>query len=127
MDDRHRSYMMKLGRKLLQFASEHDIRQDWHECENQGISGEVIGTIFDNSGGSKVYPNLVKDGSQEFVLRLSKGNRQVDINLADLVALASEGAMRLFHEREPAESTLKGNPWDFPAWKIDGLGSVFGE
>ena len=74
----HKDYLM-----LREFAEEHEIRPDWHEPDEQGITAEVVGDHLDNAfGNSGTSGELVVDLYVEGKLKCS-------INLATLLALAT--------------------------------------
>lgn len=130
----HKNLMVKLAGGLLKFVSKTNVSRDWHNTENKAdVHGEVVGTLFNNFTNGEVRPGLIEDGIQEYVLKLRKvftwdvdpetGTRtpgtiafSLNLNLADLVALAAEGALRIMKEQPAATTTKKGPGWDFPPW-----------
>ena len=74
--------------KLRDFAARHNLREDWHEPDEQSVEASVTGYCLDNAMGDD--PNE----SDELVVTLSvseegKETKKVCINLATLLALAS--------------------------------------
>jgi hypothetical protein len=84
---------------LVQFANEYDLRADWHEPDEEGISAFVVGNQFDNA-----------DIEKDMGLILVKNGKPIAfVNLALLCAWASgygddnkcimaSGAIRLIND-----------------------------
>lgn len=57
---------------LVQFANEYDLRADWHEPDEEGISAFVVGNQFDNADIEKdMGLILVKNGKPIAVVNLA--------------------------------------------------------
>lgn len=89
---------------LLAFAVTHKLRDNWHEPDEQEVTATVVGEVFDNAFGPKVWskddPNFQGAMAeflpqQEIVVRLRAPGDALDVNLADLLALATIGARHL--------------------------------
>lgn len=79
--------MSAIKEQLKQFASTSRVRADWHEPDEQNVSASVTGNHLDNAFGS-CQDGLPED-YQEFVVHLKAKNEILDINLADLLAIAA--------------------------------------
>ena len=74
--------------KLRDFAARHNLRDDWHEPDEQSVEASVTGHYLDNAMGDD------PESGEELVVTLSvskegKETEEVHINLATLLALAS--------------------------------------
>ena len=75
---------------LRKFASNHGLRSDWHEPDEQGVTARVVGDHLDNAYGNEIRATAVEQGFQEFVVVLEQENGDcLKINLATLLALAA--------------------------------------
>lgn len=83
-------YQSKEHERLRAFATKYGTRPDWHEPDEQEISARVIGTRLDNACGAAIDGGALREGYQEIVVILthSHPHEQIEINLADLLALA---------------------------------------
>ncbi len=77
----------RLGR-LKEFTE--DCREDMHEPDEQGIEAIVLGNHLDNAFGEQIGVEGLERGYHEFVviLRNTKTDKDMRINLATLIALA---------------------------------------
>ena len=64
-------------------------------------TAEVVGDHLDNVIGNHVN-GCGTEPNQEFVVRLRAGEAKADLNLANLIALATLGATTLLADEEPA-------------------------
>lgn len=78
--------------QLRDFATRHEIRDDWHEPDCRDVSAVVVGDHLDNAMGSEIVPELIKTARHEFVvvLRHESGD-SCTLNLAAVLALAGRG------------------------------------
>jgi len=70
----------KLLKKFLE-----PCRLDMHEPDEQDVSAKVVGDHLDNAMGDYINP---EGKYQEFVIVLKKGKKTLNVNLANLIALA---------------------------------------
>jgi hypothetical protein len=79
--------------ELVQFTK--DCREDMHEPDEQGIDAHIVGNHLDNAFGSSIVPDLMNKDCQEFVVILENENtdKQMKINLANLIALARKAVI----------------------------------
>lgn len=85
---------VEILRALLRFTD--GCRDSMHEPDEQDVFAKVVGDHLDNAFGNTVRGKFA-DGSpcsQEFVVRLRRGNRRLDVNLADLIALARRAEVK---------------------------------
>jgi len=90
----------KIRDALVAFAEANGLRPDWHEPDEQGVKATLVGDHLDNAFGNYIGNDPGLNGlNQEFVVCLqivreddtSQDYEQsgYDINLADLLALAT--------------------------------------
>lgn len=96
--------------QLAAFADVHQMRDDWHEPDEQGIVARVVGSRLDNAFGPKGLPatglDSEVDGTSELRVVLEHvidGHYReccVVVNLADLLSWATSGtrATVVLHE-----------------------------
>lgn len=81
MDWERKSFEEDRG-KLLEFMRKHEIGDNWHEPDNQGIGADIIGAELDNAGcGDELAVQLVAPDGDVLVL-----------NIASLLAMAAMDA-----------------------------------
>ena len=80
------SRLQAIGKNLRKFTA--DCREDMHEPDEQNISASVVGTKLDNAFGAHISVSAIVGGYQEFVVILHAPEKSLEINLADLIALA---------------------------------------
>jgi hypothetical protein len=83
------SRMERIRGELVAFTK--DCREDMHEPDEQGVGvSAVVGNHLDNAFGSNIEPYLMEKNCQEYVVVFENEgtNKQLKVNLADLVALA---------------------------------------
>ncbi len=74
--------------ELVDFKSSYDVRDTWHEPDEQGVSAIVTGQYLDNAFGSDQPAGLV---NSEYVVHLMiDGRTEMRVNVADLLALATK-------------------------------------
>jgi len=74
----------QLSRKLQAFQTATNIRDDWHEPDNQQVTAVVTGNHLDNAMGDT-------GRCGEFVVRLSVDGVEICVvNLATLLAAAAQ-------------------------------------
>lgn len=80
--------MDQILKELQEFTKE--CREDMHEPDNQGIDAWIVGNHLDNAFGNAIVTDLMNSGSQEFIVVMENQStdKQMKINLADLIALA---------------------------------------
>ena len=86
--------MQDIHRELVAFT--RDCRDDMHEPDEQGIGvSAVLGDHLDNAFGNVIMPEAVGEGFQEYVVIMEdeKTDRQLKVNLADLIALARQAGI----------------------------------
>jgi hypothetical protein len=79
--------------ELVRFT--HGCREDMHEPDEQGIDAHIVGNHLDNAFGNGVVKEMMDEGCQEFVVILENENtdKQMKINLANLIALARKAVI----------------------------------
>ena len=79
---KHRT-LERMKRDLQEFQLKYNLRNDWHEPDEQGISAKVVGHWLDNAFGEA---GRISD---EFIVILYEDKKEVGrINLATLLAVA---------------------------------------
>lgn len=74
--------------RMQKVAKRLDVRDDWHEPDEEGVTVEVFGNRFDNAFGC-CEPD--KNGNGEYFVMLYRNKLPIAaVNLATLFALASE-------------------------------------
>ena len=68
---------------LMEFTNRADLRFDWHEPDEVGVTAIVTGRTFDNALGNR------PDSGEMVVTLLRYNGLRLDINLASLFALAT--------------------------------------
>lgn len=76
--------------ELRELAKELKVRDDWHEPDEQGLTAEVYGTTFDNAGFWPGIYEHYKDLTEKHVVISQDGEEIAAVNLATLLAWASE-------------------------------------
>ena len=71
-------------KKLIEFKSKFGLRGDWHEPDEQEIDARVTGLHLDNAFGDSGHCDEL------VVVLYHKGQEELKVNLATLLALASE-------------------------------------
>jgi hypothetical protein len=84
---------IKTRAELMALAKRLGVRLGWRRPGEQGLSAEVHGGIFDNTGYWGLYkhdPYAVSDdaGDERWVTLLKKGRPVGEVNLATLFAFA---------------------------------------
>ncbi len=79
---------------LRKVAKALQVREDWHEPDEQSLTAEVKGTVFDNAGfwgpGFDSPIALISGSSREMsVVIKQNGMPMAEVNLATLLALAT--------------------------------------
>ena len=73
--------VIKTKDELIEFRLNNNLREDWHEPDNQSITATVVGRYFDNAD---------VDGSYDYALLLFKEGIPIAVvNLALLCAWAT--------------------------------------
>lgn len=70
---------IRTKKELLVLKEELEVRDDWHEPDEQGLTADVKGTSFDNAGHD----------SEKAVILKKEGKEIARINLATLLAWAT--------------------------------------
>jgi len=103
---------------LMGFAHKAKPQTCWHEPDEQEISAEVVGDHLDNACGNYIFeedsPHPMEI-YQEFVVRLRQEREgeedlTLDINLANLLAIATAGAKEIMgdvQEMQPEDYGLE--------------------
>lgn len=78
---------------LVEFVEKHKPRADWHEPDEQDIVAWVLGNHLDNAMGNMIVPELIERGNHELLVILSCGSDTVTLNLANILALATNMAI----------------------------------
>lgn len=76
--------------ELRELAKELKVRDDWHEPDEQGLTAEVYGTTFDNAGFWPGVYEAYEDLTEKHVVISQDGEEIAAVNLATLLAWASE-------------------------------------
>jgi len=76
--------------ELRELAKELKVRDDWHEPDEQGLTAEVYGTTFDNAGFWPGVHEAYEDLTEKHVVISQDGEEVAAVNLATLLAWASE-------------------------------------
>ena len=88
-------YLKRKAKELREFAAKTGVRRDWHEPDEQDVKAVVTGTHLDNAFGES--QDRLAPFWQEFVVHLRGWDRKAedfityDVNLATLLAIATEG------------------------------------
>jgi hypothetical protein len=77
---------------LAKFASDHNLRPDWHEPDEQGVEALWYGERLDNAMGAGWMPDTNVTEGEVNVILLVNGKREAVVNLADLLAWAAQAA-----------------------------------
>jgi hypothetical protein len=79
--------------KLKEWADAHEMRPDWHEPDEQGVTARVVGRTLDNAFGDRgmVLPGDVECCEMLVVLKDADGNT-LTVNLATVLANAAMAA-----------------------------------
>lgn len=76
-------------------------RTDMHEPDEQHLKAHIVGDHLDNATGGLVDVDLIRSGSQEYVVCFERYDEEAeeflyaDINLADLIALARMAVIKV--------------------------------
>lgn len=81
------NYLQERKQKLIEFAQKTGVHPDWHEPDEKNVSAKVVGVHLNNAFGELVSNEFLK---QEFVVVLSNGDEHFSINLATLLAIATQ-------------------------------------
>ena len=75
---------MGYDRKVLRdFAEKNQMRDDWHEPDEQGVTARVTGIRLDNAHG------IIPDCEEMVIVLYKNGEEAVRVNLATVLALAA--------------------------------------
>lgn len=100
---------------LIEFARCHGLRHDWNKPDNEGVTATIIGDHLDNAMGPKIIGSLLESGHHEYVIRLKGPKRDMDVNLADLLALATQASREILGDVPKAPDPAKAgcdDGWD---------------
>jgi len=91
---------------LTDLANKLNLRDDWHEPSERGVTAEIMGSVFNNAGfwGHKVA--ITPDNLEMYVRILHKGKSVAEVNLTDLMGWAA--AKPLIEPKVP--KTKPGKP-----------------
>lgn len=83
--------------ELAAFASQHGMRSDWHEPDEQGIHARIIGNHLDNAMSPRSTPARTASGEDyteyNVVLQSENGNgTRSDVAVVNLATLLSWAA-----------------------------------
>jgi len=79
----------EIRKALARWRDAHNMRQSWHEPDEQGITAEIAGNHLDNAMG-EMGDNIGSHGELTVMLADEEGET-LKINLASLLAAAAEG------------------------------------
>lgn len=84
------SDLKNTAEKLVKWARDHKVRDDWHEPDEQGLSARVVGQKLDNAFGDSgfVLDDDVDPVEMLVILRDGEG-KTLRVNLASVLALAA--------------------------------------
>ena len=105
--------------RLLEFARKAEMPDARQQPVNPEVTATVVGRNLGNDHGNSVHESGFS-GWQEYVVRL-KGGREVrcDINLANLLKLATIGAEAVLENKAPAPDPRTHITGFDPIWNKD--------
>jgi hypothetical protein len=79
--------------ELVEFYHKYGLRPDWHEPDDQGIDAIIYGSRLDNAFGAGWIPDVLGVDGEYNVILTHDGQRVAVLNLANLLAWATEGGL----------------------------------
>jgi hypothetical protein len=74
---------------LRKVAANLNVRDDWHEPDEQGVSAETFGRCLDNAGFWGFREKTRSDIEEQYVVLFKDGFAVAEVNLATLFSIAA--------------------------------------